>query len=96
MAQLVKTPPQCGRPAFDPWVGKIPWRRERLPTLVFWPGQFHGLYSPRGLKESDMTESVSLSLSCSFLHVSYSWISLTLWECGFMFFIKFEKLPIII
>ena len=21
---------QCGRPGFDPWVGKIPWRRERL------------------------------------------------------------------
>ena len=35
---------QCGRPEFDPWVGKIPWRRERLPTPVFWPGEFHGLY----------------------------------------------------
>ena len=23
--------------------GKIPWRRERLPTPVFWPGEFHGL-----------------------------------------------------
>ena len=30
---------------FDPWVGKIPWRRERLPTPVFWPGEFHGLYN---------------------------------------------------
>ena len=29
---------------FNPWVGKIPWRRERLPTPVFWPGEFHGLY----------------------------------------------------
>ena len=28
------------------WVGKIPWRRERLHTPVFWPGEFHGLYSP--------------------------------------------------
>ena len=28
---------------FDPWVGKIPWRRERPPTLAFWPGEFHGL-----------------------------------------------------
>ena len=37
---------QYGRPGFDPWVGKIPWRRERLPTPVFWPGKFHGLYSP--------------------------------------------------
>ena len=34
----------------------IPWRRERLPTPVFWPGEFHGLYSPWGHKESDTTE----------------------------------------
>ena len=27
----------------DPWVGKIPWRRERLPTPIFWPGEFHRL-----------------------------------------------------
>ena len=36
---------QCGRPGFDPWVGKIPWRRESLPTPVFWPGEFYGLLS---------------------------------------------------
>ena len=47
---------QYGKPGFDPWVGKIPWRRERLPTLVFWPGEFHGLYSPWDRRESDMTE----------------------------------------
>ena len=29
------------RPGFDPWVRKIPWRRERLPTPVFLPGEFH-------------------------------------------------------
>ena len=51
VAQLVKNPPQCGRPGFDPWVGKIPWRRERLLTPVFWPAEFHGLYSPWGRKE---------------------------------------------
>ena len=28
-----------------------PWRRERLPTPVSWPGEFHGLYSPWGHKE---------------------------------------------
>jgi len=31
--------PQCGRPGFNPWVRKIPWRRERLPTPVIWPGE---------------------------------------------------------
>ena len=36
MAQLVKN--LRTRPGFNSWVGKIPWRRERLPTPVFWPG----------------------------------------------------------
>ena len=30
-------------------------------TLIFWPGEFHGLYSPWGNKELDMTEQLSLS-----------------------------------
>jgi len=41
---------------FDTWVGTIPWRRDRLPTPVFWSGEFHGLYSPWGCKESDRAE----------------------------------------
>ena len=36
-------PHTCQRPGFNPWVGNIPWRREQLPTPVFWPGEFHGL-----------------------------------------------------
>ena len=52
---------QCRRHGFNPWVGKIPWRRKWQPTPVFLPGKFHG----RGVwwatvfgvaKESDMTE----------------------------------------
>ena len=43
VAQLVKNPPAKQETEFDPWFGKIPWRRERLPTPVFWPGEFHGL-----------------------------------------------------
>ena len=35
IAQLVKNPPQCRRPWFNSWVGKIHWRRDRLPTPVF-------------------------------------------------------------
>ena len=53
---------QCGTPAFNPWIGKIPGRRERLPSPVFWPGDFHGLYSPWDHRESDTTEWLSLSL----------------------------------
>ena len=37
-----------------------PLRKERLPTPVFWPGEFHGLYSPSGHKELDTTERLSL------------------------------------
>ena len=36
-------------------VGKIPCRREWLPTPVFWPGELHELYSPWGLKVLDTT-----------------------------------------
>ena len=45
MAQLVKNPPTM----WETWVQSLgwkdPWRRERLPTPVFWPGEPHGLYS---------------------------------------------------
>ena len=51
---------QWGRPQFDPWVGKIPGEEKGYP--VFWPGEFHGLYSPSGSEELDMTEWRSLSL----------------------------------
>ena len=52
---------QCRRPEFDPWVGKIPWKRERLPTPVFLPGESQGWGSVVGCRlwgrtESDMTE----------------------------------------
>ena len=42
-----------------PGLGRSPG--EGIPTPVFWPGEFHGLYSPWGHKESDMTEQISLS-----------------------------------
>ena len=50
VVHLVKNHLQCGRPAFSPWDGKIPWRRERLPDPVFWPAEFHELYSPWGCR----------------------------------------------
>ena len=52
---------RCRRRRFDPWVGKIPWRRKWQPTPVFLPGKSHERrrltgFSPRGRQESDMTE----------------------------------------
>ena len=52
------------RLGFDPWVGKIPWRRGWQPTPGFLPGESHGQrslvgYSPWGHKEWDTTEQLS-------------------------------------
>ena len=33
---------QCGRPGFDPWVGKIPWRSKWQSTPGLLPGKSHG------------------------------------------------------
>ena len=52
VAQLVRICLQCGRPGFKPWVGKIPWRRERLPTPVFWSGEFWSDYAVHGAAKS--------------------------------------------
>jgi hypothetical protein len=40
VAQLVKKPPAMQETWVLSLVGKIPWRRERLPTPVFWTGEF--------------------------------------------------------
>jgi len=56
VAQLVKNPPAMWETGFDPGVGKIHWRRKKLPTPVFWPEEFHELYSPWGSKVSKTTE----------------------------------------
>ena len=40
VAQMVKLLPAM--PGFDPWVGKIPWRRKWQPTPLLLPGKSHG------------------------------------------------------
>ena len=40
VAPLVKNLPAMQETWFQPWVGKIPWSSEKLPTPVFWPGEF--------------------------------------------------------
>ena len=59
---------RCG---FDPWVGKIPWRRAWQLTPVFLPGESHGQRSlvgcsPWGCKELDTAERLHFHflLSC--------------------------------
>ena len=71
MIQTVKRLPTIRETRFDPWVGKIPWRRKWHSTLVFLPGKSHGQRSlvscsPWGRRESDTTKRLHFhfSLSC--------------------------------
>ena len=62
VALVVKNPPaNAGDVGSIPGLERSPWRRERLPTPIFLPGEFHEQrslagYSPWGHKELDMTE----------------------------------------
>ena len=52
---------RCKRHVFNPWVGKVPWRRTWPSTPVLLPGESHGQrslagYSPWRRTESDTTE----------------------------------------
>ena len=61
---------QCRTAWFNSWVGKICWRRERLPTPVYCSWEFHGLYDPMeswGHKELDKTEWLSLHFTSRFI-----------------------------
>ena len=47
----------AGDPGFNPWVGKIPWRRNWQPTLVSLPGELHGQRSLMGYTVHGVSKS---------------------------------------
>ena len=71
VAQQLRICLQCRshrRPGFDPWVGKIPWRRAWQLTPVFFPGESPWTEASGGLQsmdhiKSDTTEQLTLLLS---------------------------------
>ena len=74
VAQTVKDPHAMQ----ETWVQSLGWEdslEKAMPPLpftstpVFWPGEFHGLYSPRGHKESEATEQLSLKIESVFRKV---------------------------
>ena len=76
-------------------VRKIPWKREQLPTPVFWPGESHGKmsqagYSPCGHKELDITQQLSFSLS----FYTYLWRNSYRFHIPRMSFLKFTYFQI--
>ena len=60
---------QCGRPGFDPWVGKIPWRKAWQPTPVFLPGESPWTEDPGGL------QSMGSQIRGVALMVKSTWLS---------------------
>ena len=67
VAQMVKNQPAMQEIKVHPQDGKMPWRKERLPNPIFLPREFNGQrslggYTPRGNKELDKTEQLTLSL----------------------------------
>ena len=72
---VVKNPPANAEDAkrcwFNPWLGKIPWRRIWQPAPIFLPGKFHGQrsladYGSRGRRASDTTEHIHTFLNPDF------------------------------
>ena len=75
---------QCRRPGFNPWVGKIPWRRAWQPTSVFLPGESPGTEEPGvlqsiGSSESDTAEWLSTEQHMVGLQNSTSFRSVVRW-----------------
>ena len=75
---------RCERCWFDPWVGKVLWRRKWQPTPVFFPGGSPGQRilagcSPRGRQESDTTGQLTLS-HCLLSGFSEILLAGTVWE----------------
>ena len=56
MAQLVKNPLSMR----ETWVQPLGWEDPLEKGKAAWPGESHGLYSPWGHKELDVTEPLSL------------------------------------
>ena len=81
MAHTIKNLPAVRRPGFDRWVGKIPWRGEWLPILVFLPGESHGQrslvgYSPWDCRvRHDWATNTFFSLFINWV-LRFSWASL--------------------
>ena len=68
---------QGRRHEFDPWVGRIPWRRKWQPTPVFLLGKSHGQKSlvdcsPWGCKSSEHNLVTNLTHSLCPLPVSFN------------------------
>ena len=82
VAQMVKNLPAVQTPGFDPWVGKIPWRREELPTPVFLPEESHGLRSLAGCSPWVAKSQTRLSTNTFTFHPGHTIRALQFYKIG--------------
>ena len=68
---------QYGRPGFDPWVGKVLWRRKWQPTPVLLPGEPHGHIAKSRTQLSDFTFTFNVHI----------------WYMDLYFHMKYRKFP---
>ena len=81
VAQMVKhLCLQCERPGFDPWVGKIPWRRKWQPTPVLLPRKSHGRRSLVSMGSQRVGHDWATSLSWTSLVAQMVKHLSTMWE----------------
>ena len=82
MVLVVKNPSaiagKCKRCGFDPWIGKIPWKRKWQPTPIFLPEKSYGQrglagYSPWDHRELDTREQLTLPLPKSVISFEDRW-----------------------
>ena len=90
---------QCMRSRFNPWIGKIPWRRAWQPTPVFCLENPHGqrslvAYSPWGHKELYMTERLSTISTITLLFIISYCIQLVYHKSPSVGYLQFPVLAI--
>ena len=77
----------CRRREFDPWIGKIPWRRKWEATPVFLPEKFHGPRSlvgcsPWGCKDLYTTEQLSTHKYIGMYNVILDYVVMFFCNCS--------------
>ena len=77
-SQKVKNPPAIGRPGFNPWVRKIPWRRKWQSTPVLLPREFHGQRTSILAWRIQRTEQFGGLQSMGLQRVGHNWATNTL------------------
>ena len=76
---------------FNPWVGKIPWRREWLSTAESHGQKSLAGYSPWDLKEPDMTERLTRNKKIYFYSLNYTFNKKALTIIAFIIKIKYDR-----